>query len=126
MACLDVEGGRHHRAASAFQMPHIHALLLAHPTSGERFRQPQRSGILEITAGSRISTTEIRPFRDHGQSADPMVTYTAKYARETIGDDRLHKTWAAFPTMTADLYPLYGDADSYTFRTGPHRTRCSE
>ena len=55
-----------------------------------------------------------------------MVTYAAKYARETIGDHRLDKTWAAFPTMTADLYPLYGDADSYTFRTGPHRTRCSE
>jgi len=31
MAFFDVEGSRHHRAASAFQIPHIHALILAHP-----------------------------------------------------------------------------------------------
>lgn len=110
MAFLDVEGSRHHRAASAFQNPHIHALILAHPTSADEFRRLAKDGILTMSEDPRISSIDILPFRDQGRSASPMMSYAAKYARDTIGSDRLDETWSAFPDLDADLYPFYGDA----------------
>jgi len=80
MAFLDVEGSRHHQAASVFQTPHIHALLLIPPASADRFRQLTKSGILTMSEDPRISTIDVQPFRDQGRSANPMMTYAAKYA----------------------------------------------
>lgn len=111
MAFLDVEGSRQHKAASAFQIPHIHALILAHPTSADLFRQLAADGRLSLTNDHRISKVDVLPFRDQGRSAEPMMTYTAKYARETIGNDRLDETWSRFPDLNAYLYPFYEEAD---------------
>lgn len=111
MAFLDVEGSRHHQAASAFQIPHIHALLLIQPTSADRFRRLMENGMLTMISDPRISTIDIQPFRDQGHAAKPMMTYAAKYARETIANDRLDKAWSAYPDLDADLYPFYGNAD---------------
>jgi len=110
MAFLDVEGSRHHRAASAFQNPHIHALILAHPTSADEFRRLAKGGILKMSDDPRISSIDILPFRDQGRSASPMMSYAAKYARDTIGSDRLDETWSVFPDLNADIYPFYGSA----------------
>ncbi len=110
MAFLDVEGSRHHQAASVFQTPHIHALLLIPPASADLFRQLTKSGILKVTEDARISTIDVQPFRDQGQSASPMMSYAAKYARDNIGSNRLDKAWSAFPDLDAALYPFYGDA----------------
>lgn len=120
MAFLDVEGSRHHQAASAFQIPHIHALLLIPPASADRFRQLTKDGIFKVTEDGRISTIDVQPFRDQGQSASPMMSYAVKYARDNIGSDRLDKAWSAFPELDADLYPFYGDAGRRLYEM----TRC--
>lgn len=110
MAFLDVEGTRHHRAASAFQNPHIHALVLAHPTSADEFRRLAKGGILTMSEDPRISSIDILPFRDQGRSASRIMSYAAKYARDTIGSDRLDEAWSVFPDLNAGLYPFYGIA----------------
>ncbi|MGN6768643.1 MAG: hypothetical protein ACTHJQ_02165 [Rhizobiaceae bacterium] len=120
MAFLDVEGSRHHQAASAFQIPHIHALLLIPPASADRFRQLTKNGILEITKDARISNIDVQPFRDQGQSASPTMSYAAKYAREMIRSDRLEKGWSVFPDLDASLYPFYGTAGRRLYQM----TRC--
>lgn len=111
MAFLDVEGSRNGQAATAFQIPHIHALLMVHPTSADQFRKLYKPGVLTITADSRVSKIDIRPFVDQGQTAFPMMTYAAKYARQTAKSDRLDRTWANFPDVSKAVYPFYRHTD---------------
>lgn len=60
-----------------------------------------------MATDSRIDLVDIRPFRDRGRSAGPMMTYAAKYARQTLTNDRMDKTWMAYPDLDAETYPFY-------------------
>lgn len=110
MAFLDVEGTRHRPAPATFQMPHIHALFLVHPSKSSRFKLLAKSGRFDRITDNRIASVDLRAFRDRDRSAERMMTYAAKYSRQTLTDGRHDKTWWVYPDLTAATYPFYGAA----------------
>lgn len=55
MAFLDVEGTRHRPASATFQMPHVHALLLVHPSNSSRFELLAKCGQFAPVTDNRIA-----------------------------------------------------------------------
>lgn len=110
MAFLDVEGTRHQTAPATFLMPHIHALLLIHPSNSSRFELLAKCRQFDQVVDKRIAKIDLRMFRDRDQSAERMMTYAAKYTRQTLTDGRHDKTWWVYPDLKPEIYPFYGTA----------------
>jgi hypothetical protein len=76
-----VEGTRIAKPAGSFQIPHIHAVMLAHPETRLELRTLVATGRSQSFHHPSISKIEILPFEDDGRGADPMLTYASKFAR---------------------------------------------
>jgi hypothetical protein len=107
VAFLDVEGTRYFSAPSTFQMPHIHSLMLVHPSSASRFELLSKSEQFTKITDTRIADIDIRQFRDDGRFIGPMMTYAAKFTRQTLTNGRPDKTWSAYPDVQSLHYPFY-------------------
>ena len=104
MAFLDVEGSRYGKAAKAFDIPHIHALMLTHPKVMDKFRALVKSNILTLSKDPRIGKIDIEPFVDDGRGPEPLLTYAAKYPRLEISKARHEMTLWTYPDLTPDKF----------------------
>jgi hypothetical protein len=118
LAFLDVEGTRIAKPAGAFQIPHIHAVMLAHPETRLELRALIASGKARCFPHPLISKIEIVPFQNDGRGADPMLTYASKFARISQRNGRLEDSLRVFPDIRADCYPFYGNQSALGCRTG--------
>ena len=104
MAFLDVEGSRFGHAAKAFEIPHIHALMLVHPKVGNGFKALIGSARLTSTEDIRIGKIEIEPFKDDSRGSGPMMTYAAKYPRSVIENARHETPWWSYPDLKPETF----------------------
>ena len=107
MAFLDVEGSRYGQAAKAFEIPHIHALMLVHPKMANGFKALMGSAGLVCTEDPRISKVEIEPFTDDGRGSAPMMTYAAKYPRSVIDNARHETPWWSYPDLKSETFAYF-------------------
>ncbi|MCC2096238.1 MAG: hypothetical protein KDJ29_05075 [Hyphomicrobiales bacterium] len=110
MAFLDVEGSRYGQAAKAFEIPHIHALMLVHPKVENGFKALMGSARLVCTEDPRISKVEIEPFKDDGRGSAPIMTYAAKYPRSIIENPRHETPWWCYPDVKPETFAFLGTA----------------
>jgi hypothetical protein len=107
MAFLDVEGSRYGKAAKAFEIPHIHALMLLHPKVVGDFLTLIPAMTLTCADDPRIGKIEIRPFKDDGRGLAPIMTYAAKYSRATFSDSRHETLWEIYPDLKTERLAFY-------------------
>lgn len=104
-AFLDVEGTRQRNPAYHFTNPHIHALLLLNPKTVAMFEHLVSDHRLSRSDDPRIDKVTIEPVREGSGNVATLASYTSKFARLQLKQDR-----------GFDAYRIYPDVD-----TGYHR-----